>query len=100
MYERTTPLGELLEAAEERRGVTRGQAADLIGISRQSYLGWKRGAAPHLSNLQAISAFCGVPVRTVLAAVGIESTRTYDLDTIPGYRAWGRDNVVEILAAA
>ncbi len=82
----TSPLGELLENEVDKRGITHGEAAELMQISRNAYNGWRRGSIPKIQHIPAISAFCNVPVRVVLSAVGIDTSRVYELDDIPGYR--------------
>ncbi|KAA3641918.1 MAG: XRE family transcriptional regulator [Armatimonadetes bacterium] len=90
----TSALGHLLENEVEQRGITHGEAAKMMGISRNAYNNWRLGSIPKIEHVPAISAFCSVPVRVVLSAVGIDTSRVYDLSDIPGYHHWRGDNDV------
>lgn len=81
-----SPLGELLVQAEIDRDIGRGEAADMIDVARTTYLLWKRGTRPKIEYLPMLSAFCNVPVRTILEAIGVNVDEPYKMPDIPGYR--------------
>lgn len=86
LHDPTSPLGELLIKAEKDRNLRRGEAADMLGVSRSAYGDWKKGTNPGYEHLAAVSAFCKEPVRVILRAIGIDVDTTYSMPDIPGYR--------------
>lgn len=100
-------VGELLEEARKRRGLSKTRVIRIIDTTDPTYRSWTSGqSTPGLDWVEPIAEFCDVSRYVVLAAMGILTpTEARILDeemghAIPGYRISPRDNVVPLVRLA
>jgi len=83
LHRYVSPLGELLEQAEDERGISARKAAEMCGVSAPAYTAWKGSVRPSIDYVPALSALCTVPASVILEALGVEVDRTYEFEAIP-----------------
>ena len=97
-----SPLGVLIVKELDERGISQRQGAFACGIQPSSFNAWISGGEPKVGSVPVLSAFCRVPARVILEAVGLEVDRTYEFDDIPGYHRSRRTNtsITNLVVAA
>ena len=84
--EPSVELGRRLEKERVNRGLTKERMAELLDVSKPTYLSWLRGGEPQLANILKIAETVGSDMGAVYEWV-VTDRKVFD--DIPRYRDWG-----------
>ena len=70
-------IGKKLEMYREQRGLTRQEAADLVGVTRQTIFRWEHGERlPDIMTFLQIARIIGIEISDMLDTEGLEETES------------------------
>lgn len=92
-------LGEKLKAVRKQAGLTQGQLADLLHVSRQAVTKWESDkGVPDIENLKALASLLAVSLDDLLDDESEQDSRVIrepvDLSSYPGKRKWDKKRAV------
>ena len=76
-YQGSNLIGKKLEMYREQRGLSRQEAADLVGVTRQTIFRWEHGERlPDILTFLRIARIIGIELSDMLDTEGLEETTT------------------------